>query len=117
MFAAGATRSLCVGRWRGGGRASSGSLLSKEFCTGYGRDYRGDLLNKIPSSVGAHLLSPLFPRAHATRIAEPADYLTIPQEVPSCRGQFTLRNKNVIVLGSERVKSRQHESEQQSEKP
>src|ERR1700758_2184676 len=78
MFAAGATRSVCVGRWRGGGCASSGSLLSKEFCTGYGRDYRGDLLNKIPSSVGAHLLSPLFPRARATRIAEPADYLTIP---------------------------------------
>src|SRR5580704_15610315 len=65
MFAAGATRSVlvCVGRWRGGGCASSGSLLSKEFCTGYVQDYRGDLPNKIPSSVDAHLVSPLFPRA------------------------------------------------------
>src|SRR5579859_6819098 len=60
MFAAGATSGVlvCFWRWRGGGWASSGSLLSKEFCTGYVSDYRGDLPKKIPSSVRSHLLSP-----------------------------------------------------------
>src|SRR5579864_4742055 len=79
MFASVATRSalVCVGRWRGGGCAGSGSLLSKEFCTGYVGDCRGDLPNKIPPSICAHLFSPLFRRRPATRIAESSDRLTI----------------------------------------
>src|SRR5579859_1673758 len=56
MFAAGATRhiTLCVWWWGRRGRARSGSLLCKKFCTGYETYHCCHLAKKLSPAVDVH---------------------------------------------------------------